>query len=127
LNNFLRFAFIGVVGFLVDAGCLQIFIDVFDFSPYVGRVISFILAASATWILNRSFTFGVKVRPSCREWLGYLALMLFGGVINYLTFIFAYEYIDLVRQYPVIGVAMGSLAGLVANFLSSSKLFRPYK
>lgn len=46
--QFLRFALVGAVGFFVDAGVLQIAVRQIGSDPYVGRVLSFLAAASAT-------------------------------------------------------------------------------
>ncbi|HXH03892.1 MAG TPA: GtrA family protein, partial [Candidatus Competibacteraceae bacterium] len=80
-------------------------------------------AATGTWILNRRYTFRAgRTRPLHREWLQYLSLMVVGGVVNYATYAACLMNSALVRQFPVIGVAVGSVAGLLVNFLTSKYL-----
>ena len=52
---------------------------------YVARVLSFLAAATATWALNRRYTFGARQSgvSLAREYLGYLLTMLGGAFVNY--------------------------------------------
>lgn len=123
--QFLRFGLVGVAGFLVDAGLLRLLLVV-GFGYYGGRVISFLTAATATWILNRSFTFR-RDAPSAfahpaTEWLSYLGLMLIGGVANYGAYALAIAVSETVRAHAELGVALGSLAGMVINFWTSKRM-----
>ncbi len=56
------FIFAGTIGFLVDTGVL--YLVKAQCGLYWGRAISFLCAASVTWILNRSRTFQVDTRAS---------------------------------------------------------------
>jgi putative flippase GtrA len=125
----LRFGIVGGIGFLVDAGLLHVMLQL-GLGYYGGRLVSFLAAATTTWILNRSFTFR-RETPSAShptpthplgEWLTYLGLMVIGGVVNYGTYAAAVELSEPVRRYPVIGVALGSIAGMAINFWTSKTL-----
>lgn len=123
--QFLRFGLVGVVGFLVDAGLLRLLLNA-GFGYYGGRVISFLAAATTTWILNRSFTFR-RDAPSAfahpaTEWLSYLGLMLIGGAANYGAYALAISSSETVRAHPELGVALGSLAGMAINFWTSKRM-----
>jgi putative flippase GtrA len=121
-SQFLRFGVVGTAGFLIDAGVLQLMLWL-GLGPYLGRVVSFLAAATGTWLGNRRFTFQANhARPSHREWLRYVSLMVVGGVVNYGAYVACLMGSALVRTYPVIGVAVGSIAGLAVNFLSSRYL-----
>jgi len=124
LGQVLRFGIVGGVGFLVDAGMLYLLLT-WGLDPYSGRVVSFVAAATTTWILNRSFTFR-RDSPSehhpAGEWLAYLGLMVIGGLVNYGTYAAAITFSEPVRQHPVIGVALGSIAGMAINFWTSKRL-----
>jgi putative flippase GtrA len=120
----LSFGIVGAIGFLVDAGLLHLMLKL-GLGYYGGRLVSFLAAATATWILNRSFTFR-RESPSAThpagEWLAYLGLMVIGGVVNYGTYALAVEFSDPVRRYPVLGVALGSIAGMAINFWTSKTM-----
>jgi len=121
LGQFTRFAAVGVAGFLVDVCVLY---AVAGFAGwYAGRIISFLAAASSTWWLNRRFTFAGTNRdgaPSStsalREYLKYLLTMLGGAAVNYLAYALTLKWVHL-PMAPALGVALGSIAGLLVNFL----------
>jgi putative flippase GtrA len=91
-------------------------------NPYLARIISFLVAASATWLLNRRYTFEVERRPTHAEWVRYMAFMVLGALVNYGAFAMSITVWELVRAQPWLGVAVGSIAGLGINFLTSRLL-----
>jgi putative flippase GtrA len=120
----LRFGIVGGIGFLVDAGLLHLMLKL-GLGYYGGRLVSFLAAATATWTLNRSFTFrreSASARHPAGEWLAYLGLMAIGGVVNYGTYALAVELAEPVRRYPALGVALGSIAGMAINFWSAKTM-----
>jgi putative flippase GtrA len=120
LNRFFRFCVVGTIGFAVDAGVLQVLVFVLGANPYLARIASFLAAASVTWLLNRKYTFAVAHGATRGEWARYTAFMVLGAALNYGAFALALATSETVRLHPWIGVAIGSIAGLGANFLSSA-------
>jgi putative flippase GtrA len=125
----LRFAVVGALGLPVDAGMLWLMTHRAGLDPYSGRVISWLSAASFTWLGNRYFTFfGARARgpfPIFREWLRFLAANAVGGLVN------VGLYSTLVRFAPppannlFVALVLGVLAGLVFNFtLSKTMVFK---
>lgn len=121
MTRLLRFGVAGVIGFVVDAGVLMVLIATFGIGPYLARVPSFLAAATATWLVNRYWTFADR-RNAARgaEWGRYVLAMLGGGAVNYAVYATLVATVDTVRIWPVLGVAAGSLAGMVVNFASSN-------
>jgi putative flippase GtrA len=117
IEQFLRFGVVGTVGFLVDSAVLLAMMGL-GLGPYGGRVVSYVAAASATFALNRAWTFRSARRdaPLARQWGRFLALNLVGFAANYGTYAALIASVPLVAQYPVLGVAAGSLAGMFINF-----------
>ena len=115
---------VGAVGFVIDAGILQFLVSVFGANPYLARVISFLVAASATWLMNRRYTFDVEHAATHSEWVRYVTLMVLGSLVNYGAFAISITSWDLARAQPWLGVAVGSVAGLGINFMTSRLLFR---
>lgn len=111
----------GVLGFIVDASIVQALVGLFGANPYAARVVSFLCAASSTWAFNRHYTFAGKRRyaDARGELARYLVAMVGGFVLNYGTFVAVLALMPLAHRWPVIGVAAGSLAGAVLNFLTS--------
>lgn len=113
------FAVAGVIGLLVDIAVLYLLRDAVG--PFYGRAVSFFAAVLATWLVNRSLTF--KGRRSGlsrkREFTAYFSLMLIGGAVNYATYSVLVLGVAAVRDHLFLGVAAGSLAGMMVNFLTS--------
>lgn len=119
-RQILLFAISGVIGFLVDAGIVQFLVREIGMNPYGARVLSFLAAATTTWGFNRRYTFAGHGGGSRRRELArYLVAMAFGFVLNYGAYALCVATWPLVRSWPAIGVAVGSVAGAVVNFLSS--------
>ena len=122
MRRFLRFCVVGTLAYLVDAGVLMGLVSAAGLDPYAARVASFLAAASLTWWLNRRYTFEVKHEPTRAEWMSYVGLMVVGAAVNYATYAAAITWWPLAREHLWIGVALGSIAGLGINFLTSSRL-----
>ena len=119
-SQLLRFCLAGAFGFIIDTGVLYLAVRVYGLGPYVGRVISYLAAATTTWKLNRRYTFIPKAgRPWHHEWLGYVSANAIGGGMNYLTYVLCLHYVPIAREHLVLGVAAGSTVGLVFNFTAS--------
>jgi len=119
IRDYIRFGTVGAIGFLVDVVVLYSIDGLIGL--FYGRAVSFLAAVLATWLLNRIWTFrhrssGLKFS---REFVVYLGLMLIGGAVNYSAYVWLVVSYQLALQYPVIGVAVGSLAGMLINFLAS--------
>lgn len=117
---FFRFCVVGAVGFLVDIAVLYLLAPLLGW--YFARAGSFLAAASVTWWLNRRFTFALRRaharQPVWLEYLQYLASMLVGGAVNYLVYASVIYGVHLVFA-PVLGVSLGSVAGLIFNYLAA--------
>jgi putative flippase GtrA len=122
-RQFLSFGVVGTVGFIVDAGVLTLVLETSSRGLYVGRLISFVSAATVTWALNRRYTFGdAEKSKRFGQWARFLVVNSGGGLINYATYAVLVSTLAIFHDGPVLAVAIGSLAGLAVNFLFS-KLF----
>ena len=121
----LRFGVVGTIGFGWDTG------TVYATRPLVGLLpsiaLGFLVAATMNWLLNRLWTFRDHVSriPLLRQWALYLAANSLGVVLNRGTVTVLVLTVPLCHRQPVLALACGSLAGLVANFtLSQRYVFR---
>ena len=115
----------GVVGFIVDAGVLALLMG--SLGPKVARIVSFVAAVFATWIINRQLAFKnlPSNQPLLSEFLNYFLIMLVGGSANLGVYLYLLDISGRVQSHPVLGVAVGSLAGLIINYgASRSFLYR---
>lgn len=122
LRQLFFFSLAGAVGFVVDVGVL-LGLENLGVNLLLARLVSFLFAATTTWLMNRKFTFHHAVRLSDkslrREYGQYMAAMSFGGLINYGVFAFLVVSVALIRSHPTLGVLAGTLAGVSFNFMVS--------
>jgi putative flippase GtrA len=124
LQKFLRFGVVGVFGFVVDATVLHLLVRFCGFNLLAARACSFVCAVTATWVANRIFTFTAAPRTGrslLTEWAAYFVASLGGGCANYAVFAAAVHLSPTLHDYPTIAIALGTLAGMVFNFLAYSK------
>jgi putative flippase GtrA len=123
LNQFLKFGLVGVVGFIVDSAVLYLGLYLLGLNLYSGRVLSYLVAASATWALNRLYTFSSSTRTGVgRQWSLFVIVNSVGGFVNYGVYAALVSTIGFFTGYPVLAVAIGSVMGLVFNFSLSRTL-----
>ncbi|MEQ9464820.1 MAG: GtrA family protein [Haliea sp.] len=114
------FAGIGAVGFLVDAGVLSWLVASQGWGLYSARAISFGLAVTATWYLNRRITFASHARAGRgREYGRYLSTQTIGALINLGVYVSVIAAVPTLASCPVIPLALGSATALLFNFVSA--------
>jgi putative flippase GtrA len=119
-GQFVRFCIVGAVGFLIDAGLLWLLLYGTALGPYGGRVISFLAAATVTWVLHRCFTFPAARRPPRgRQWLHFVAVNGAGALLNYGVYALLIATTAFFAQAPVLAVAAGSALALAVNFTAN--------
>ena len=116
-KKYTAFVIVGGLGFIVDAGILHILTQWFGFDRYSARLISFIMASSFTWLGNRTHTFNVgdKVKPNVTEWIRYVIASSIGASANLGAYFLVVSVWGHAPQHLVIGVAIGSIAGMFVN------------
>lgn len=125
VRELVLFGLVGFIGFLVDSGVLYLLKS--SMGLYYGRLFSFISAVLTTWILNRHLTFSKRASGLSlfNEFSRYFGLMLGGGVVNYGSYALLVYFSEYVARQPVWGVAVGSCAGMLVNYLlARSFIFR---
>ena len=120
-GQFARFAVIGVFGFGIDTSVLWLAMAA-GTGFHAGRVISFLTAVSFTWALNRRHSFQSRDGAGrINEWLRYVIAMMVGGAVNLGASFACYHAFGIVRSWPVLAVAVGSLAGMLVNFYTARR------
>jgi putative flippase GtrA len=118
-----RFGVIGGVGFIVDAGIMTILNSVFSVELFHSRIISFCIAVSVTWYLNRTHTFSNrKSQCAAREWMRYVIVNGVGAALNLAIFFYLIHHVNTMSTIPVIPLAIASLLAMTFNFLMSKYL-----
>lgn len=121
-RQFVGFSLIGVAAFLVDSAVLYATLPLVANKFAAARVISWLCAVTFTWALNYQWTFRYRARSVPLNWLKYVAANLLGGLVNYGVSLASVALSPLARAHPIVAVALGSLAGLFFNFVTSKAL-----
>ena len=116
LRQFAMFCVVGGVGFVVDSGVLYLILAVWP-NPYAARLLSYLVAATTTWLLHRAYTFRDTAGPRTgRQWMVYVGTNAVGGAVNYGVFAACVALWPAARAEPVLAVAAGSAAALAISF-----------
>ncbi|WNL48009.1 GtrA family protein [Dyella sp. BiH032] len=108
----------GVIGFVADAGVVQALVSWAGWNAYLARLLSFLLAATATWWWNRQYTFAHRAsgRPLPMEWLHWMGLMTAGALVNYAAYAAMLMGFPSLHRWPAVAVAAGSVVAALVNF-----------
>jgi putative flippase GtrA len=122
-GELLRFAVVGAIGFVVDAGILTWLVSLLAWNVYAARAVSFGVAVFVTWLVNRSWTFARKgaaaVAHAGAEYARYLTVQVIGALANLGVFVAALAVWPRLVAYPVVPLAIGAVAGLLVNFVGA--------
>ena len=113
---------VGAVGFGVDAAVLQLLVGAAGWSPFAARALSFPGALTATFLLNRAWTFGSLRMPAARAYGTYGAIQALGALINLGVFALCLLAAPPLYERPVIALGIGALVALLFNFAASRRL-----
>ena len=124
LSQFLMFATVGTIGFVVDTA--TVYLTRHAFGLYGGGLVAYGVAATFTWLMNRVWTFrGLGSGPAHRQWARFLAVNLIGFILNRGTYAALVTFLPVAAEEPVIATAAGAIAGMFVNFtLSRLLVFR---
>ena len=129
-RQFLKFSFVGGIGFVADAGTLWLMTHYGGLDPWsAGLVSTFVFGMTTTWLLNRFFTFrDLRSRNFVVEYLRFASANIVGNLLSLGAFSLLVVTVPLFYRYPVIAKAVGVGVGLIVNFTGSKYfVFRPSK
>jgi putative flippase GtrA len=123
-TQFVQFATVGLAGLLVDA-CV-VYAARGRVGLYVAGLLSYLVAVTVTWALNRTWTFrGVGQGSALRQWARFVVANLLGFVLNRGAYFTLVTVSPLCAAQPIYAVAAGAIAGMSANFtLSRGVVFK---
>jgi len=118
-----RFGLVGGIGFVVDASALQILVSQAHWSPYSARVLSFGLAVTITFALNRLWTFRHRrISSKMAAYARYFLVQGTGALINLSLFYLCLSLVPSLRAWPIVALAIGSAVALLFTFSASRHL-----
>jgi putative flippase GtrA len=108
----------GATGFCVDGLVLSALVNVLGWSPYLARVLSYSIAVTATWYLNRHLTFRDRsARRAGAEYLRYVIVQIVGAAVNYGSFAAIVALFELGSRWPIIALVPASLIAMFVTYL----------
>jgi putative flippase GtrA len=115
-----RFIGVGAIGFAVDAGVLTALVVGWGQDPYRARGLSFALAVTVTWYLNRHWAFASRANQrKTAEYTRYVAVQLTAAIINLGVYTACLGVSPILRTYPALPLAIGAAVALVFNYLGA--------
>ena len=125
-KSFGLFVLAASVGFVVDAGVLTALVKELAWSPWHGRFVSFPLAVTSTWLLNRRYAFrGTGHGDQRVEYAAYWAIQLAGAAVNFAIFGLCLRWAPVLAEWPFVPVAVGGIAAMIFNFaVARSTVYR---
>lgn len=122
-RQFAQFLLVGSAGFVVDGGLLLVMIEGTGLSPLAARLVSFSVAVTITWLLNRLLTFRDRAGTNrLAEWRRYVAVNGLGGLINLGIFALLVGPMPGLGVRPLVAFVVASAVALIFNFIGSRAL-----
>jgi putative flippase GtrA len=125
-SRFLKFGFVGGLGYLVDGSVLFLLIHVFGLNPSLATPISIFTAMNFTWWGNRNLTFGDRRAQGAAaivaEWFRFVLSNSVGMLANLAAREALTNFAPAPLSNPFVAQPFGVLAGLVFNFTLSNRL-----
>jgi putative flippase GtrA len=117
----LRFGSVGFAGFLVDTAV--VYGTKHWLGLYGAGALSYVVAASCNWMLNRYWTFADRPRtPMRQQWLLFLVSNLPGLIFNRGAYAILIATVPLYAHHPILAIVAGSAAGMTANFIMAHRV-----
>ena len=119
MKKLIWFAFAGSMGFAIDAGTLTALLHVTSIGPFIARIISIAVAMAATWVINRTFTFGKSKRNLASEGARYGLVGLLSALVNYA--VYSACLLAFPELWPVLATAIGSGVAMLVSYFGYSR------
>lgn len=127
LNNhkfIFKYAAVGIIGFFVEAFIIYLCIRFNLIEINYVRVISFPSAVTATYFLNRSFTF-ISNNSIKSTFLKYLLSQMIGSTFNLVGYCYLLKYNLFFHEKQIVALGLAAIIGLIVNYgLSLFWVFR---
>jgi putative flippase GtrA len=120
MKRIVSFLLAGGIGFAVDAGVLLALTAWLGFDPFLARIASVATAILATFLINRSLTFGPSGRPLAAEGARYGGVAIGVALFNYA--VYAALLLIAPGMPPIIALIIASAAAMALSFAGYSKL-----
>ena len=112
------FLVVGTIGLFVDAAILAALVYGLGWGNFSARAVSFGVALTTTWLLNREFVFSDgKLQSTSREYGRYLTLQVISMAVNLGVYSLCIMLSDALAAMPLLALAAGCASGLIFNYI----------
>lgn len=120
-RQFLKFGFVGGIGFVIDSSTFLILTQHLDVGPWVAGIISsLVFGMTATWLLNRYLTFrDLRGGSILGQYLRFAAANGTGNLLNIGTRALLIDHLAIFNRIPLLAILIGTVVGLIFNFTGS--------
>jgi putative flippase GtrA len=119
-EDFIRFGIVGTLGFCWDTGTVYALKGMTGL--YVAGFVSYFVASTANWGLNRVWTFRHREHDAAHvQWAKFFAANLIGFAFNRGTYFTLISISRLCHSEPVLAIIAGSAGGLCFNYFLSKR------
>lgn len=127
IQRLIKFSVVGGIGFIADASIFAMLNIFLHWDLMLIRAIAFTCAATTTWLGNRIYTFSdAEETPRFQQWKKFILAACVSAVPNFVVFKLSLEWVGADGWYVYVALVLGVLAGMVSNFLLSSRwVFKP--
>ncbi len=120
-HKIVRFGLVGGTAFVIDTLCFALLYSVLGLSAAFARAIAMVVAATSTWLGNRTFTFKDSTQPKGLQWAKSLVASGFSALPNMGTFLLVNHWLEGYPWGPYASLILGVAVGTVCNFLLASR------
>ncbi len=116
LKQFIKFGIVGFLSFLVDAGIYLIVTRYLFVFYIIAKMISFVLAATNSYIFNRAWTFRSKNAQIGQEFSKFFIISAIGLGLNSLIMFLA---VDKIKLHDLVSLVIATALTMFWNFTAN--------
>jgi len=117
LEQFFKFAIVGIIGTVVNLLFLYIFTDLFEIYYLISAMFSFVISLTNNYILNKIWTFKEKIKSDFnKKYLKFALVSLCSLVVN---LVFLYLFTEFIGIYYMLSQILAIGFAMIVNFLGN--------
>lgn len=94
IKQIIKFSFVGIINTLIDFGVLNLLIQIFHWSVLPANTLSFSLAVTNSYFLNKYWTFRDSMPVNVRQFSGFILISLVGLGLSNLLIYYGIQFIE---------------------------------
>ena len=116
-KHFAFFILAGGTAFGVNVAVLFVYAQVFDGNPYIGQIFGLWSSITASWWINRTWTFKRDDKMTWKEYGTYCLSMLFSSLVNYGCYALTLQIDPVFLTYPTLALFPATAISMVVSYV----------